>query len=184
MVARSRPHFLATDIWDTPDDGNRYEVIDGELYVSPPPVRDHQHASSQLHGTLWSYLQTNPIGLLYAAPFGVVIDGRSGVQPDLVFVSNEHREILTSDGIEGAPDLVVEILSPSTRSRDLGIKLRRYEAAGVPHYWILDPRTRTLEARELRPDGFYGEPVSYGPNDVFRPSLFPGLEIEVGRLWL
>ena len=183
MVARPRAHFLATDIWDTPDDGNRYEVIDGELYVTPPPIREHQHSSGQLQGTLWRYLQDNPIGLIYAAPFGVIIDTLSGMQPDLVYVSNEHAAILTHDGIEGTPDLVVEILSPSTRSRDLGIKLRRYEAAGVPHYWILDPRARTLVVRDLGRDG-YGEPVTYGSGEVFRPTLFPGLEIEVARLWL
>jgi len=183
MVARPRAHFLATDIWDTPDDGNRYEVIDGELYVTPPPVRDHQHSSSQLHGILWSYLQSNPIGLIYAAPIGVILDTPSGVQPDLVYVSNARQDILTPDGIEGAPDLVVEILSPSTRSRDLGIKLRRYEAAGVPHYWMLDPRARTLLVHELTASG-YGEPVTFGSGEVFRPTLFPGLEIEVARLWL
>jgi Uma2 family endonuclease len=183
MVARPRAHFLATDIWDTPDDGNRYEVIDGELYVTPPPIREHQHSSGQLQGTLWRYLQDNPIGLIYAAPFGVIIDTLTGMQPDLVYVSNERAAILTHDGIEGTPDLVVEILSPSTQSRDLGIKLRRYEAAGVPHYWILDPRARTLVVRDLGRDG-YGEPVTYGSGEVFRPTLFPGLEIEVARLWL
>src|SRR3954468_15142001 len=108
MVARSKARFLAEDIWDSPDDGNRYEVIDGELYVSPPPNREHQHASGELQGTLWSYLRTNPIGILYAAPFGVILAGLSGVQPDLVYISNERRGILTSQGASGAPDLVVE----------------------------------------------------------------------------
>lgn len=183
MVARPRAHFLATDIWDTPDDGNRYEVIDGELYVTPPPVRDHQHTSGELRYVIRHYLQSHPIGLVYTAPFGVILDTRSGLQPDLVYVSNERQDILTPDGIEGAPDLVVEILSPSTRSRDLGLKLRRYEAAGVPHYWVLDPRARTLLARELSASG-YGEPVTYRSGEVFRPTLFPGLEIEVARLWL
>ena len=182
MVARSTARFLAEDIWDTPDDGNRYEVIDGELYVTPPPNREHQHASGELHGTIWSYLRANPIGVMYAAPFGVILDTPSGVQPDLVYVSNERREILTDQGISGAPDLVVEILSPSTRSRDRGIKLRVYQAAGVQRYWIADPRTRTLEERVLGEEG-YDPPTIYRAGDLFRPALFPGLTVEVARLW-
>src|SRR3954454_16116707 len=172
MVTHPKARFLAEDIWDSPDDGNRYEVIDGELYVSPPPNREHQHASGQLQGTIWSYLQTNPIGTLYSAPFGVLLGGaggRGGVQPDLVYILNERQEILTDQGADGAPDLVVEILSPSTRTRDRGIKLRQYEAAGVRYYWIADPRTHTLEERVLGDDG-YGPPTVYGIDDTFRPA--------------
>lgn len=129
------------------------------------------------------YLGERPIGTMYAAPFGVIFSGISGVQPDLVFVSNEREEIFTDQGARGAPDLVVEILSPSTRSRDRGIKLRQYEAAGVRYYWIVDPRARTIEERVLGEDG-YGPATIYGVDDVFRPALFPGLEIVVARLWL
>jgi len=183
MVAHPNIRFLATDIWDTPDDGKRYEVIDGQLFITPPPIREHQHASSELHYYLSHYVHVHPIGLVYAAPFGVILDGENGLQPDLVYVSNERRGILTDNGIDGAPDLVVEILSPSTRSRDLGIKLRRYAAAGVPHYWIADPRAKTLAVRELGPNG-YSAPVIYRSGDIFRPDLFPGLEIAIARLWI
>ena len=134
--------------------------------MSPPPVREHQHASSEFHGTIWSYLRENPIGIVYAAPFGVILTGLSGVQPDLVYISNERREILTDQGVSGAPDLVIEILSPSTRARDLGIKLRAYQAAGVPSYWIADPRARTLEQPVLGEDG-YGPPTIYRVDDTF-----------------
>jgi Uma2 family endonuclease len=182
MVANSKARFLAEDIWDTPDDGNRYEVIDGELYVSPPPVREHQHASGELQYRIRHYLEDHPIGLLYAAPFGVILTGVNGVQPDLVYVSNERRAVLTHQGISGAPDLVVEILSPSTRTRDRGIKLRAYAAAEVPHYWIADPRARTVEERVLGKDG-YGPPTIYRVGETFQPTLFPGLTIEVARIW-
>src|SRR4051812_47909684 len=122
MVARSsKARFLAEDIWDTPDDGNRYEVIDGELYVAPPPNREHQHVSFECSYFIRHYLDEHPVGIAYAAPFGVILQGLSGVQPDLVYISNERRDILTSQGASGAPDLVVEILSPSIRSRDRGI---------------------------------------------------------------
>jgi Uma2 family endonuclease len=182
MVARSKARFLAEDIWDSPDDGNRYEVIDGELYVTPPPNREHQHFSFELGYRIRHYLEEHPLGIMYAAPFGVILAGLSGVQPDLVYVSHERQEILTVQGASGTPDLVIEILSPRTRSRDRGIKLRQYEAAGVPYYWIADPRTRTLEERVLGEDG-YGQPTIYGVGDIFEPALFPGLAIEVARLW-
>jgi Uma2 family endonuclease len=182
MVANSKARFLAEDIWDTPDDGNRYEVIDGELYVSPPPVREHQHASFELGYFIRHYLEEHPIGVAYAAPFGVILTGLNGLQPDLIYISNERRGILTDQGVSGAPDLVIEILSPSTRSRDLGIKLRAYQGAGVPNYWIADPRDRTLQERVLGENG-YGPPTIYRVGETFQPTLFPGLSIEVARLW-
>lgn len=183
MVAHPHVRFLAEDIWDTPDDGNRYEVIDGELFVTPPPVYAHQYASGELHITIGSYLREHPLGIIVSAPVGLVLDAGNGIQPDLIYVSNERRSIITERGIEGVPDLVVEILSPSTRSRDRGVKQRRYAAAGIPHYWILDPRRRTLEALELGEEG-YGRPAVYRPGAVFRPALFPGLEIPIDALFV
>jgi Uma2 family endonuclease len=182
MVAHPHVRFLADDIWDTPDDGNRYEVIDGELFVTPPPVFAHQFSSVELCGTIWHYLKDHPLGNIVSAPIGLRLDEGTGIQPDLVYVANEHRSIITERGIEGVPDLVVEVLSPSTRSRDRGIKLRRYAAAGVPHYWIVDPRGRTLEAHQLGEDG-YGQPAVYRAGTVFQPSLFPGLEIRLDALF-
>lgn len=182
MVANPKTRFLAEDIWDAPDDDNRYEVIDGALFVTPSPNRKHQHASAQLQGMIWSYLQTHQIGFIYSAPMAVVLDAATGAQPDLVYVSNERADILTDRGIEGPPDLVVEILSPSTRGRDRGLKLRRYQAAGIPCYWIVDPDEKIIEERVLGTDG-YGEPALYGVGDVFCPAQFPGRKIEVVRLW-
>jgi Uma2 family endonuclease len=182
MALPKSARFLATDIWDTPEDGNRYEVIDGNLYVTPPPVPEHQGALGELYGYLWAYLKERPIGRVFFAPIGVVLDDRNGVQPDLVYLSHERMQLVGDRAIEGAPDLVVEALSPSTRSRDLGIKKRRYEAAGVSAYWIVDPVQRTLEAFELK-DGKYGEAEVYDVNSIFRPALFPGLEIAINDLF-
>jgi Uma2 family endonuclease len=183
MVAHPHVRFLADDIWDTPDDGNRYEVIDGRLFVTPLPLVAHQYASGELHTYIGSYLRERPLGIIVSTPIGVRLDDGNGIQPDLVYVANEHRAIITERGIEGVPDLVVEVLSPSTRARDRGIKLRRYAAAGVPHYWIVDPRRRTLEALELGEEG-YGRPANYRSGDVFRPALFPGLEIPIDALFI
>lgn len=182
MVVHARVRFKAEDIWDTPEDGKRYEVIDGELYVSPPPIPPHQDAAGSLYLYLGAHIRRRRLGKLYFAPIGVVLDGENGVQPDLVFVSRQHTDIITDRGIEGTPDLVVEVLSPSTQSRDRGVKLRRYAAAGVPHYWIADPRRRTLQAYRLS-EGGYDLVGTYAPGDTFRPELFPGLEIPLDDLW-
>ena len=121
-------------------------------------------------------------GRLYSAPIGVVLDDENGLQPDLVYVARERAAIIAERGIEGVPDLVVEILSPSTRSRDLGRKMRRYAAAGVRHYWVADPRARTLTPYRLGESGY--EPGgTCGPGSVFEPELFPGLRIPIEELW-
>ena len=182
MAVRGGVRFKADDIWDTPEDGNRYEVIDGELFVTPPPLEPHQRAAGTLHGYLWPYVHQRQLGRVYTAPLGVVLDDENGVQPDLVYVARERLGIIAERGIEGAPDLVVEVLSPSTRARDRGIKMRRYAAAGIPHYWIVDPRARTLEAYQLGEQG-YELTGREGAGSTFRPTLFPGLEIPIDDLW-
>ncbi len=182
MAVPREVRYTADYIWQAPDDGNRYEVIDGELYVNPPPSWEHQNTASELLMRVRHHVRARQLGHVVTAPVGVVLDAGAGVQPDLVYVSNEHADIITERGVEGTPDLVVEILSPSTRRNDLGVKMERYAGAGVPHYWIADPRTHTLEARELA-GGAYEVTGIYGPGDIFRPSLFPGLEIPIDELW-
>jgi Uma2 family endonuclease len=182
MAVRRGVRFLATDIWDTPDDGKRYEVIDGELYVTPPPKWSHQRGLSKLHIRLGAWIYDNNLGEMVEAPVGVVLDEHNGLQPDIVYVSRERLHIISERGVEGAPDLVVEALSPSTRARDKGVKMRRYAAAGVSHYWQLDPRTEFLDAYRLIEQD-YELTGRYGPGSVFRPELFPGLEIPIDELW-
>src|SRR5262249_36651512 len=138
VVARAKVRFAASDIWDAPDDDKRYEAIDGRLYVTPSPSPRHQRAVGMLYGHLWQQLRAHAGGELVPAPLGVVLDDETAVQPDLVYVSSQKGAIIGERGLEGAPDLVVEVLSPSTRSRDRGIKMKRYAVAGIPHYWIVD----------------------------------------------
>jgi Uma2 family endonuclease len=182
MATRARIRFKADDIWDAPDNDKRYEVIDGELFVSPTPDWEHQRALGKLHLRVGAHVYGRRLGEVVPAPLGVVLDEENGVEPDLIYVSNERRNIIVKRGIEGAPDLVVEVLSPSTEGRDRGIKMRRYAAAGIPHYWILDPVTRVLEPYRLGEHGY--ELIGrYGPESVVRPELFPGLEIPIDELW-
>ena len=182
MVVRSKARFKADDLWKTPDDGKQYEVIEGRLVEMPPPRWGHQRVLSKLHFVLARHIYEHGLGEIVTAPVGVVLDEDNGLQPDLLFISNARREIISERGVEGAPDLVVEVLSPSTRSRDRGVKMRRYAAAGVGHYWLLDYRKQTLEALRLV-DGHYERVGTFGIGDVFRPELFPGLEIALDSLF-
>ena len=174
--------YTADHLWETPDDGSRYEVIDGELVVSPPPTWEHQYGSTKLVVFLASHIYRHNLGKIVTAPVGVILDAGSGVQPDIVYVSREREGIISHRGVEGPPDLVVEFLSPGTRRLDRGRKKDRYAAAGVPHYWLADPATRTLEPYRLVGPA-YELLGTFGPGTTFRPDLFPGLEIPIDDLW-
>lgn len=183
MAVRGNVRYKADYIWEAPDDDNRYEVIEGELYVSPAPSWAHQSALSMLFGYLWQHITPRGLGRIVFAPTGVVLDEHNGVEPDLLFISRERLDIISRRGVEGVPDLVVEALSPSTRRRDRGVKMRRYAASGVANYWILDLDARMLEPYHLGPDGYVLTSI-YGPGSVFCPELFPGLEIPIDDLWV
>jgi Uma2 family endonuclease len=182
MVGRSKVRFKAGDIWDVPDDNLRYEVIDGELSMTPAPIPLHQSSLMRLANCVCNWVYPRGLGTVMQAPVGVVLDEETGVQPDLVYVSRERATIISDRGVEGPPDLVVEVLSPSTEARDRGVKMRRYAAAGIPHYWLLDLRARALEAYVLGENGYELAGI-HGPASIFRPVLFPGLEVPIDSLW-
>ena len=127
------------DVIEMPEDGNRYEAIGGELHVSPPPKVRHQWVSERLYDALNDVLVRPGHGHLFYAPVGVEFpETEEGVQPDLLFIRRERLRIMSEDWIRGAPDLVIEILSPSTARRDRTVKRRLYERQGVAEYWIVD----------------------------------------------
>ncbi len=134
------PSITWQDVQQMPDDGNRYEAIEGDIYMTPAPSILHHRLTRALYEALKPLLHKPECGELFWAPVGVEFPATGeGVQPDLMFVSDERRGIIGEAGIVGPPDLVVEILSPSTASRDRSIKLRLYERQGVREYWIVDP---------------------------------------------
>ncbi len=182
MTASSGVRFLAQDIWDAPEDDKRYEVLDGELVATPSPSWAHQSGLGNLYWSLAAWIHAHGLGKIVPAPLGVVLSPHTGVQPDLVYVSSARLGIITERGIEGALDLVVEVLSPSTEVRDRGIKMRLYAAAGIPSYWLLDPQTGAVEPYRLSAGGYESEGI-YRPGSVYRPSLFPGLELPIADLW-
>jgi len=140
------PSITWQDVQQMPDDGNRYEAIEGNVYMTPAPTFRHQRVSLRLLLALDRILEQPGRGVVVPAPFGVEFPRTGdGVQPDLLFVSNDRRGLITNAGLTGAPDLVVEILSRATASRDRGLKLRLYERQGVHEYWIVDPDENTVD---------------------------------------
>ena len=140
------PSITWQDVQQMPDDGNRYEAIEGDLYMTPAPSIRHHRLTRALYDALKPLLHKPEYGELFWAPVGVEFPATGeGVQPDLMFVSNERRGIIGEAGIVGAPDLVMEILSPSTAIRDRTIKLRLYERQGVGEYWIVDPDENAID---------------------------------------
>jgi len=132
------------DYLELPNDGKRYEIIDGDLYVNPAPARKHQIVAGNLHGWIWSYTKRVRSGTVYISPFDVLLSDTDVVQPDVLFVADEHRGLTTERGVEGAPDLVIEVLSPSSRKLDEGLKRKRYEHFGVREYWLIDPEAESV----------------------------------------
>jgi Uma2 family endonuclease len=182
-----------------PDDGRRYEIIDGELEVSPAPAPRHQGVSRNLVVLLHGHVQARGLGTIYYAPIDVILARDSIVQPDLVFVAAARESIVTERAIEGPPDLVVEILSPWSDRRDRVTKAELYARYGVRHYWIVDPVARTLRMYEpkrgaSRPGRRSRGPIRRGAKyrlvathkgaTVAHTSLFPDLEIDLARIWV
>jgi len=163
-----------------PDDGKRYEVIEGELCVVPAPNRKHQDIIRNLAFALWSWVSPRKLGHVYFAPFDVVLSDTNVVQPDVLYVSNGRLNILTAAGASGAPDLAIEVLSESNRRHDEVTKLRLYENFGVEEYWIVDVRSESV--RVFRRDGAKLVRAFEAFESVETP-LLPGLTIEVPGLF-
>lgn len=128
-----------------PDDGKRYEVVDGVLYMSPSPNEWHQTTVGRLFRYLAALIEDAGLGRVYIAPFDVELAPDSVVQPDVFVILNAHRERIAFSRVIGAPDLVAEVVSPGTASYDRREKQDAYARAGVPEYWVVDPASRTIQ---------------------------------------
>lgn len=135
-----------------PDDGNRYEVIAGELYVTPPPETTHQEASARFFTELRVFATQHALGNVLYAPVAVLLAEGDYLEPDIVFLRADHLRYRTRRGIEGPPDLVVEILSRTTARQDRGVKRQRYAHFDVAEYWIVDTDRRQVEVYRLQED--------------------------------
>ena len=170
-----------------PEDGNRYEVLEGRLYMTPAPSSYHQILSRRLQFVFYQ-LELEGKGQIFDAPVDLLIPGAEPAQPDLVYLAPGQEALVTRRGIEGVPEMVMEILSPSTATRDRTVKLHLYERNKVRRYALLDPSARTFELFRLDGEGYRLE-ASLGPDDqltiedygvtIEMPSLFKDLPEEL-----
>ena len=174
----SQGEWTYEDYLRLPEDRWRYEVIKGRLYMAPPPKEPHQYASIELSTAFHSFVKERGLGRVYAAPFEVVLP-EAVVQPDIVFISAERvEEIVTPDGVRGAPDLVVEILSPINWLADRREKFELYRSSGVREYWIVDTKTPSIEVFVLR-EGEYELMGQWGVGEIARSEVLAGFEVAV-----
>jgi Uma2 family endonuclease len=169
-----------------PDDGNRYEVIRGNLYVTPAPIFDHQYVVLQISRRLANFGEESGLGFPVGAPFDVLLpDGiASPVQPDVLFFLVDNIPHSGDKNFQGVPDLAIEVESPSTRKRDQTLKRDAYRDAGIPEYWRVGFRPRAVTVLSLSEDrSQYVELGRYGAGETLRSSVLPGLAIPVDALF-
>lgn len=174
--------LTAEDLAALPDDGNRYEIIGGQLIVSPSLTYRHQRVSMKLGNVLDTYLTNKGIGEIVAAPMDVLLSSNDVVQPDLLVVLNDRSSIVQQGKVIGAPDLVIEILSPSSIEADFLRKSKLYERSGVREYWLVNPEGETVSVRALDGDRYViaGE---YSRGDTLRSTVLDGFEIELSVIF-
>ena len=165
-----------------PDDGRRYELYDGELVLTPSPNTRHQLAIGNLYVLMVEHVRRHGLGQVFLSPIDVILSRVTVLQPDLVYVATDRAGIVTERAIEGAPTLVVEVLSPSTSARDRGVKQALYARHGVPHYWIVDPAARFLQAMRLDGAAYAAGAVLESTVPAALPPL-PGLTLDPSAVW-
>ena len=174
--------LTAEDLASLPDDGNRYEVIGGQLIVSPSPTYRHQRASLKLGNALDTFLTSSGVGQAVAAPMDVHLSNNDVVQPDLLVVLSERSNIIQDRGIKGAPDLVIEILSPSSISNDFLRKSKLYERFGVREYWIVNPESEIVSVQTLDGDR-YALSIDYGRDDTLTSTVLDGFTLDLALIF-
>ena len=177
-----QPSVGYSDLLVMPDDGRRYEIHGGELVVVPSPFPAHQIAAGEIFTLLNEYGHRSG-GLALVAPLDIVLDEKDVVQPDVVFFRAERRHLVRPYAVtRAAPDIAVEVLSPSTAAVDRGRKMRMFARYGVPEYWIVDPFSRQIEVCVLAA-GAYRRAQAASAGDTVRSVLLPDLTFDAARVF-
>ena len=179
-MAEPKRKLTYADLQITPDDGRRFELVRGALLVTPSPRPRHQRISLKLTLLLHGYFVTRGIGEVFAAPTDVILTPEDVFVPDLLVVGNAGD--VTERGIEAPPLLIVEILSPSTRNQDRGVKAERYAELGVLHYWMVDPERRIVDCFRLRGDAYERIAGADGGSTLTHPD-WEGFAVDLADLW-
>lgn len=152
------PPRTMMEVYKSLPEGTPVQLIENNIVMAPAPLYKHQRISNDINVKLSNFVNKNKSGEVLAAPFDVFLDEVNVFQPDIMFISNNNKDIIGKDGLHGAPDLVIEILSPSTAKYDLNQKRVVYQRSGVKEYWIVDPESKETQGYVLK-DGRYGEPL-------------------------
>jgi len=180
MASELKRKLDYSDLLVTPNDGKRYELVRGDLFVNPSPSPVHQRISRRLQRQLEDYFHERSIGEVFNAPIDLILTMQDVFVPDLLVVADPSH--ITKRGIESPPLLVVEILSPSTRKVDRGLKPQRYAELGVSHYWIVDPEQKRLECHRLVEGAFRPLVTAEGDATLAHPD-WNGLVVDLAVLW-
>jgi Uma2 family endonuclease len=176
--------FTYDDFLNFPDDGKRHEIIDGEHFVTPSPNTKHQRIVVNLTVVLSAYLRQHAIGEVFIAPFDVVFSDLNVVEPDLLYISRERRQVVTEKHVVGAPDLAVEILSPGTRKTDEVTKRNLYEHFGVQEYWVVDPELDAVKVYRRVENAFARvAELSLESGDMLTTPLLPDWSVALAEIF-
>jgi Uma2 family endonuclease len=178
--------LTAAEFLQMPDDGKMHELIDGVHYVTPSPTLSHQELVGRLHLAIGNFLSTRRhLGRLFLARLDVVLSDYDVVEPDLLFVAGDQLDILTEANVQGAPALVIEVLSPSTRRRDEGIKRKLFDQKGVREYWLVDPKGRRVSVCRRAGDGSLAVSANLAAasSDQLTTPLLPGFSLSMTDLF-
>ncbi len=181
QTAPVKKKYTYADYLKTPDD-KRYELIEGELYMTPSPKTDHQRIFRKLEVRMAHFVEKNELGEVFFAPYDVYFDKENVVQPAILFVSKERLDIITEDNIKGAPDLIVEILSESTAYRDTIQKKMLYARFGVKEYWIVAPKEAMIEVYTLK-NKEYALAGTYFKEDTLVSRTLAGFKVEFKEIF-
>lgn len=178
MTTRPSVKFTYEDFILFPNDGKRHELIDGEHYVTPSPNTRHQAIVGNLHWLLRRFLEEHPMGKVFLAPFDVLFSDLDVVEPDLLFIASDRVDILTEANVQGAPDLVVEVISPSSRKTDEVTKRKLYDRHAVKEYWVVDPELEAVKVYRRKDAGFERvAELTRETRDELSTPLLPGLSL-------
>jgi Uma2 family endonuclease len=167
-----------------PRDGSkRFELIEGEVFMTPSPNTKHQTAAANLHLALGQLVRERNLGRVFFAPYDVVFSKWTALEPDLLFIRKERLAIITEANVQGPPDLVIEILSPSNKKYDRETKMRAYEKAGVPEIWYFDPEDDTAEILNLGGNGLYVVTANLSGNARIVSKALPELYLTLDQVF-
>ncbi len=180
IVENSKTKLTYSDYVLLPDDGKIHEIIDGDHYMTPAPETYHQTLSRRLQFELYRHIEETGLGVVYDAPTDVQLSETDIVQPDIFVIKASRTSIISPTKILGPPDLIIEILSGSTTTKDRELKLDLYQKSGVPEYWLVNPESHIIEVRKLiegayRLDGRYSDTIRY--------IAITDIEIDLNKVW-